>query len=138
MFAESRAGFFRAREADLSTVPGWPLEHLAQGARLVADIFGEPSLGTLRPGAPADICVLDYDTPAPLDGSNLAGHWVFGFSPAKVRDVYVAGRLVVSGGRSTRVDEAKEATVQLRVCEEMWRRLGHIPPHEFEPKGLRP
>ena len=38
----------------------WPLARLAESARLAGRIFGEPLLGTLEPGAPADLVVLDY------------------------------------------------------------------------------
>ncbi len=109
MLAEAQAGFFRAREADLTTAPDWPLARLAEGARLAGRVYGEPLLGTLRPGAPADLCVLDYEPPTPLEPANLAGHFVFGLSSRAVRDVYVAGERVVADGRSARLDEEEAA-----------------------------
>jgi cytosine/adenosine deaminase-related metal-dependent hydrolase len=108
---------------------------MAEGARLAGSVFGEPLLGTLAPGAPADICVLAYPVPAPLQGDNLAGHWVFGLAPGRVRDVYVAGELVVAESRSTRVDEAMVAASGERITEQLWMRLEEIPPHEYEPRG---
>lgn len=135
MLFESQAGFFRAKESDVLTSPSWPLTHLAEGARFAGTVFGEPLLGTLRPGAPADICVIDYDPPAPLHAENLAGHWVFGLSAGHVRDVYVAGEQVVAGGRSTRVDEQTMAAEELRTSEQLWQRLERIPAHEYEPTG---
>jgi hypothetical protein len=75
--------------------------------------------------------VLAYDPPTPLSADNLAGHWVFGISPGKIRDVYVAGDLVVSDGRSTRVDEAQAAAQALRVSERLWRRIEEIAPHPY-------
>jgi cytosine/adenosine deaminase-related metal-dependent hydrolase len=95
-------------------------------------VFGEPLLGTLAPGTPADISVLAYDAPTPLNGDNLAGHWVFGLAPGRVRDVYVAGELVIAEGRSTRVDEAMVTASGVRITEQLWRRLEGIPPHEYE------
>jgi cytosine/adenosine deaminase-related metal-dependent hydrolase len=135
MFAESRSGFFRAREADLGTAPGWPLSRLAESARFVGRVYGEPEIGTLRPGAPADVAVLDYPHPTPFDGSNVAGHWVFGLTAAHVRDVYVAGELVVAGGRSTRVDEAEVAARSTVETERLWARLETVPPHPYTPRG---
>jgi putative selenium metabolism protein SsnA len=135
MLAESQAGFFRAKEADLLTSPSWPLERLAEGARLAGRVYQEPLLGTIRPGAPADICVLGYDVPTPLDGDNLAGHWVYGLSPGRVRDVYVAGELAVADGRSTRVDEVAVAASGMPISKDLWQRIGGIAPHGYEPKG---
>jgi cytosine/adenosine deaminase-related metal-dependent hydrolase len=134
MLAESQAGFFRAKEADLGTGPEWPLVRLAEGARLAARAFDEPLLGTLRPGAPADLCVLSYAPPTPIGAANLAGHWVFGLAPGRVRDVYVAGELVVEGGRSTRVDEAGVAADEVRITERLWRRLEETPAHTYDPR----
>ena len=100
-------------------------------------IFDEPLLGTLEPGAPADLVVLDYPAPAPLDGSTLAGHWIFGLASRHVRDVMVAGEWVVLDRLLARADQqalAAEATEQAR---RLWARLDEIGPHEFEPKGGR-
>ena len=135
MFAEARAGFFRAKEDDVRTAPDWPLDRLFESARLAGRIYDEPLLGTLDPGAPADLIVVAYEAPSPLLEETLAGHVVFGFSPGQVRDVYVAGELVVAAGRSTRVDEAKAAATQLSVTKRLWQRLDEIPAHDFEPEG---
>ncbi|MGP8065412.1 MAG: amidohydrolase family protein [Acidimicrobiales bacterium] len=134
MLAESQAGFFRAKEADRATPPEWPLARLAEGARLAGRCFDEPLLGTLRPGAPADLCVLAYDPPTPISPDNLAGHWVFGLAPGRVRDVYVAGELVVEEGRSTRVDEAAVAADEVGVAARLWGRLEATPAHPYDPR----
>jgi putative selenium metabolism protein SsnA len=135
MFTESQAGFFRAKEADLSASPDWPLTKLAESARFAGLAHGEPLLGTLAPGAPADITVLGYPAPTPLTAANLAGHWVFGLSPRQVRDVYVAGELIVADRRSTRVDEAKLAAETSAGARRLWDRLQATAAHTFEPMG---
>lgn len=135
MLTESQAAFLRAREADDTTAPGWPLERLAESARLAGRVYAEPLLGTIRPGAPADITVLDYPAPVPLAADNLAGHWVFGLSVRQVRDVLVAGELVVADRRSTRVDEAEVAAESAHAVERLWTRLAQIPAHDFTPEG---
>lgn len=137
MVTESQVAYFRARAADATTSGGWPLERLADGARFAGRVHGEPLLGTLRPGAPADLVVLDYPTPTPLTADNLAGHWAFGLSPAHVRDVLVAGELVVADRASTRVDELEAAAAGAREAERLWARMDAISPHDFEPVGSR-
>ncbi len=135
MIAESQSAFFRATEAGAATDPGWAVRRLAEGARIAGRSFGEPLHGTIAPGAPADLTVLSYPSPTPLTGENLPGHWVFGLSSGQVRDVIVAGELVVADGRSTRVDEpeiARRAAVEAR---RLWARLEEIPPHPFTPKA---
>ncbi len=135
MITESQLGYFRATEAGAATAPAWPLERLAEGGQLAGRIFGEPQLGSIAAGAPADLTVLGYDPPAPLSAANLPGHWVFGVAAGRVRDVLVAGELVIADGRSTRVDEAKIAEAAAREAARLWARLDEIPAHPFTPKG---
>lgn len=137
LFAESQAGYFRAREADLRTPARWPLAGLGAGARFAGRVHEEPLLGVIRPGAPADLVVLDYPTPTPVTSENLSGHWVFGLSSGQVRDVFVAGELVVESRRSTRLDEAKIALEGSREATRLWERMEAIPPHDFEPQRSR-
>ncbi|MGH2736929.1 MAG: amidohydrolase family protein, partial [Actinomycetota bacterium] len=109
MFAEARACYLKAREASPDSGPGFATERLATGAGVVGSLFGEPALGSLEVGAPADLVVLDYASPTPLDATNLPGHFVFGMSAAAVRDVMVAGRWVVRDRRHTSIDEEELA-----------------------------
>jgi putative selenium metabolism protein SsnA len=135
MVTESQVGYFRAVEAGAADDPGWPLRRLAEGARIAGRSFGEPLHGTITPGAPADLTVLSYPSPAPLAGENLSGHWVFGVSSRQVRDVIVAGELVVADRRSTRVDEAEIARQSASEAKRLWARLDEIAPHPFTPKA---
>jgi putative selenium metabolism protein SsnA len=134
MFEESRIGFFRLREDTLEAPFDWPLAHLAEGARLAGRSFGEAALGTIAAGAPADVVVLDYEAPAPLDGGNIAGHWVFGLGSRAVRDVIVAGEPVVRDRKLTRVDQVELSRRAAKDARRLWNRLEQIGPHPFEPK----
>lgn len=133
MIAESQAGYFRAREASLQTPSEWPLTRLQASAALAGRVFGEPLLGTLRPGAPADVVVLDYQAPSPVTAASLAGHWTFGLDARCVRDVWVAGHLVVDGGRSTRLDGAGLAARNSKEAARLWERIEEIPAHGYAP-----
>jgi putative selenium metabolism protein SsnA len=135
LLAESRAAFFRRREEDLSTGPGWALGRLAEGASLAGRSFGEPLLGRIEAGAPADLVVLEYEPPTPLSGENLGGHWMFGLSTRHVRDVLVAGRTVVQDRRLTGVDQEKESRWCAEQATRLWERLEDIGPHPFTPAG---
>ena len=133
LFAESKAAYWRGHEADPSITPEWVLARLAASARLAGEAFGEPLLGRIEPGAPADLVVLGYDPPTPLTPENLGGHWVFGLSARHVRDVVVNGEVVVADRRLTHGPEA-ELRERCRACaEELWQRVDEIPPHAFHP-----
>jgi len=137
MFEESRTAYFRLREDDRGIGPDWPLRRLAEGARFVGAAFGEQRLGKIEVGAPADLVVLDYATPAPLHASSFPGHWVFGLASRSVRDVMVAGEWVVLDRRLTRMDDQELAANACVQADRLWKRLDDIGPHEFEPKGGR-
>jgi len=135
MFAESQAAFWRAHEAGAASGPEWVLQRMAESARFAGAAFGEPLLGMLEPGAPADLVVLDYTPPTPLTGENLAGHWAFGLSARMVRDVMVAGEWSVLDRRLVRVDQRELAARSAEQADRLWRRMADIDPHPFTPKG---
>jgi putative selenium metabolism protein SsnA len=135
MFEESRAAYFRLREDDPSTGSDWPLRRLAEGARFAGAEFGEPALGRIEPGAPADLVVLDYAAPTPIDDRSFAGHWTFGVGSRCVRDVMVGGEWVVLDRRLARADQQELAAAAHRQAERLWTRLADMPQHEFEPRG---
>jgi putative selenium metabolism protein SsnA len=137
MFEESRTAYFRLREDLHGVAPEWALQRLAEGARFAGASFGERRLGRIEVGAPADLVVLDYAAPAPLDAASFPGHWIFGLGSRSVRDVMVRGEWVVLDRRLTRVDEQELAANARREAKRLWERLDEIGPHEFEPKGGR-
>jgi cytosine/adenosine deaminase-related metal-dependent hydrolase len=135
LFAESKAAFWRAREDDPSIAPSWALERVAASARLAGAAWGEPLLGRLEPGAPADLVVLAYDPPTPLTAESLAGHWVFGLSARHVRDVVVDGRVVVRDRRPASAPEGEHRARCRAAADALWRRMDALGAHPFEPAG---
>ena len=126
MFAETRACYLKAREAFWTTGPAFAGERLATGANVIGSVFGEPALGTLASGAPADLVVLEYSAPTPLDSTNLSGHLVFGLTAAAVRDVMVAGRWLVRDRRHLLVDEAELAARCRESAPALWERMAAL------------
>jgi putative selenium metabolism protein SsnA len=135
MFEEGRAAYLRHREEDVATSMAWPLDRLAEGARVAGEAFNEPLLGRLEPGAPADAVVLQYPAVTPIEAGNLAAHWIFGLGAASVRDVIVGGELVVRDARPVRVDADVVAAATRAATADLWRRLDAIDVHPFEPAG---
>jgi putative selenium metabolism protein SsnA len=136
MFEESRVAYLRRREDGLDTPDGWPLAPLAEGSALAGRLFGEPGLGRIEVGAPADLVVLDYAAPTQMTDSSLASHWLFGLSAASVRDVLVGGEVVVRDRRLTRLDDAELVLEAREEARRLWGRLERIGPHQFSPTRL--
>src|SRR4029077_8829194 len=117
LFVDPEAAVWRAREHGVVDAAPATMHRLAQGAAFAGRVFDEPALGRVEPGAPADLVVLDYEPPAPLAADGLTGHWLFALGSRHVRDVLVAGEVVVRERRTTRVDQDKVAADAAAIAE---------------------
>jgi putative selenium metabolism protein SsnA len=122
MFAESRTAFFRAREDSLDADAARFTDMLAAGARLASRHFPMP-IGTLEPGAAADLIVMDYDPPTPLTSGNLPWHWMFGLHAGLVRSVMIGGRWILRDGEVVGVDEEKIRAEARAEARKLWQRM---------------
>ncbi|MGD0697369.1 MAG: putative aminohydrolase SsnA [Terriglobia bacterium] len=80
-------------------------------------------IGRIETGAEADLVLVDYFPPTPLDGDNLFGHILFGIANAPVDSLIVKGQYVLRDKMCVTVDErevAEKASVQARA---MWARF---------------
>ena len=119
MPAEALFAFFAARDhAHAFDVLG----ALARNQRFAGTLLGE-RLGSLEPGAPADLVVVDYPTPTPMDESNLFGHLLFGGPDRVVRHVLCDGRFVLRDRRHPSLDEAQILERARRAADRLWRTM---------------
>ncbi len=122
MFAESRTAYFRAREASMDANPDQFMTMLAAGGALASQYFDMP-IGSLEPGAAADLVVLKYDPPTDLHPSNAAWHWMFALSAENVDSVMVGGKWVMRHGEMINVDEEKIRSESRAQARRLWRRM---------------
>jgi cytosine/adenosine deaminase-related metal-dependent hydrolase len=126
---EAHAAFFRLREHDAAGAAETVWSWLAGGWRLMSSAFGlDPTrgFGWLDPGAPADLIILDYDSPTPVHEGNLPWHLAFGISARHVRDVIVNGDIVVRDRQSIRVDPAELREQSHAGAERLWARMAEL------------
>lgn len=99
-------------------------EHvLLHGARWAAQHFGR-GMGTIAPGAPADLVLLDYEPTVELTTETLETHLRHGLMRAPVAGVMVAGDVVLEDGRLTRVDGSLVAARARDYGRRLRERLG--------------
>ncbi|RYH07124.1 amidohydrolase family protein [Tropicimonas sp. IMCC6043] len=86
----------------------WPSarEILYAATRGGSHAMRRPGLGTLQPGAPADLTLVDLSSLAFLPLNDLVRQLVHVENGSSVRLTMVAGRVVAEAGRVTTVDEA--------------------------------
>ncbi len=90
---------------------------------LVSRLWGFP-IGTLEVGAAADIILVDYHPPTPLNGETVLGHLIFGISQATVDTTICAGRVLMEGKRLTiDIDEAALAAHSRGLAQKLWDRF---------------
>jgi putative selenium metabolism protein SsnA len=95
----------------------------ARNPELASQLWGFP-LGTLQEGAAADVILVDYHPPTPLDGNTVLGHLIFGISQATVDTTICAGRVLMEGKRLTiDLDEAELAARSRQLATSLWERF---------------
>jgi putative selenium metabolism protein SsnA len=96
---------------------------VARNPELASQLWGFP-LGTLAEGAAADVILVDYHPPTPLDGNSALGHLIFGISQAVV-DTTICGGKVLMAGKQLRigVDEAELAARSRELSARLWERF---------------
>jgi putative selenium metabolism protein SsnA len=92
-----------------------------QPARLASRRFGL-RLGEIAEGAQADLMVLDYDPPTPLNSGNFLGHWLFGLSSAPVWGTWVAGDCVFLKGQVAGIDSCDLKVRCRTAAKKLWER----------------
>jgi cytosine/adenosine deaminase-related metal-dependent hydrolase len=122
VLAEARVAFLRMREAGRVDAFEAAVRFLTGGHRLASALFERP-FGTLDPGAPADLVVLDYPAPTPVHDANLAGHLLFGIDRSHVRSVMVEGQWVVRDREIVTTDAEAVRARSREAAPRLWRRM---------------
>ena len=98
---------------------------LQNNAAIASRQFGLP-LGEIAEGRPADLAILDYEPPTPLDDSNFLGHLIFGLVDATVDTTVCKGRILMRGKQILSMDEKRLAARSRELAPRMWKRLQEL------------
>lgn len=129
LFAEGQAAFYAGRAHDRHFDAAFVQTLLNNGRRFAGARFGEPALGTLSVGAPADVIVLDDRSPTPVNDGNWPWQFVFTQSASAVRDVFVAGRPRLLGRvAAPDLDEAALLARARDAARRLFARMAEIAP----------
>jgi len=96
----------------------------ANNAKIAAKYFPQP-LGVLRPGAAADIIVMDYKPYTPFSDENIDGHILFGMTGKLCRTTIAGGRLLMRDRELIGIDEEAENAHILETAKKLWGELNH-------------
>jgi putative selenium metabolism protein SsnA len=95
---------------------------LGNNADIVERQFGI-RVGELAEGRPADMAILDYQPPTPLDENNFLGHLIFGLTDATVDTTVCRGQILMKNKQILSMDEERIAARSRELAPQAWKRL---------------
>jgi putative selenium metabolism protein SsnA len=122
MFHEAQFGYFRNAESDhraeFSRIPVM----LNNGQRLVSQFFGR-SFGALVKNSPADLVVLDYNSPTPIIHQNILSHFLYGMNSTMVLHVMIDGNWIVWNRQLMGIDEDAVMEKARKAAVRLWKKM---------------
>ena len=95
---------------------------LQNNAEIAGRQFGI-SLGEISEGGPADLAIIDYCPPTPLNEANFLGHLIFGLVDATVDTTVCRGKILMRDKKILSLDEQRIAARSRELAPKMWKRL---------------
>lgn len=95
---------------------------LQNNAAIAGRQFGI-SLGEIAEGGPADLAIIDYWPPTPLNAANFLGHLIFGLVDAIVDTTVCRGKILMRNKKILSLDEERIAARSRELAPKMWKRL---------------
>ncbi|RJP53823.1 MAG: putative aminohydrolase SsnA [Anaerolineaceae bacterium] len=95
---------------------------LQNNADIVERQFGI-RVGELAEGRPADMAILDYIPPTPMDENNFLGHLIFGMTDSAVDTTVCRGQILMKNKQILTMDEERLAARSRELAPVMWKRL---------------
>jgi putative selenium metabolism protein SsnA len=83
-------------------------------------------LGEIAEGCPADLAIIDYCPPTPLNQANFLGHLIFGLVDAVVDITVCRGKILMQGKKIISMDEEHLAARSRELAPMMWKRLQEL------------
>jgi len=126
MWEEWKAAFLAHKLVNLDPrrMPAETVVEMAvyNNAQLVNQQFGITT-GVLKEGAEADFITAEYYPFTPVTEGNLPWHMIFGFNESMIRDVVVAGKVLLRNRQLQTLDEEKIAYHSQKLIPQVWRRF---------------
>ncbi len=83
-------------------------------------------VGRIESGYLADIILVDYAPPTPLNGETFWGHFLYGIADAPVDTTIINGKIVMRNKKVLGIDEAAIAHASQTVAAETWTRFHEL------------
>ncbi|MCG8606210.1 putative aminohydrolase SsnA [bacterium] len=95
---------------------------LRNNVKIFERVSGQ-KIGKVQAGYLADLILVDYFPPTPMNNQNFWGHFLFGIADAAIDTTIINGRTVMRNKQVSGVDEEKTAAIARQVAERVWKRF---------------
>lgn len=101
---------------------GWgeAMTMLFKNNALMAGKYFNREMGTLKPGAAADVIVMDYKPFTPFSDENIDGHMLFGMMGKNCRTTIINGRVLYKDREFVGLDEERINAWTLEQSKRLW------------------
>ncbi len=124
MLEEAKFAFHKKRDSKIDGNINY-VNLITGGQKLVSDIFGK-KFGTFNKGSVADLVVMNYQEPTPMEKDNLLGHYLFGMQSSMVESVMVGGKWVMKNRKIPGIDENKIFAKSRQLARKLWKKMEKI------------
>ena len=100
-----------------------PHQMLFENNKTIAGRFIKGETGALKKGRYADVIIVDYSGPTPLNANTIAGHILFGIQGRHVDWTIINGRVVMKERCLVGIDEAGLLAKSREAAQKLWERI---------------
>jgi cytosine/adenosine deaminase-related metal-dependent hydrolase len=124
MWEEWKAAYLghKLNQLDPRRMPADMVARMAiyNNATLVSELFDQ-SIGSIIPGAQADLIIVDYQPFTEVNEGNLPWHIVFGFHESMIHTTIVAGKILMRDRNLLTLDESGILAEAMKISKEVWK-----------------
>lgn len=91
--------------------------------KAITERFIDGKVGILKEGALADIIIVDYNPPTPINENNINSHLLFGINGRFVDTTIINGRVVMENRKLVNIDEEKIMARSRELASDVWKRF---------------
>ena len=96
---------------------------LFENNKIITNRYLDGHVGTLKEGAYADVIIVDYNPPTPMDAGNINGHILFGVTGRHVDTTIVNGKIVMDERKLVNIDEEALMARSRELATALWNRI---------------
>lgn len=91
--------------------------------RKITERFIDEKVGVIAEGALADIIIVDYNPPTPINENNINGHLMFGINGRHVDTTVINGRILMEDRKLVNIDEQRIMARSRELATEVWKKF---------------